>query len=82
MDLVRGHSHECLKTELDHFSVPPTQLSLEEDTELITKLFLAWQKVELSKTLLLVKEEVTNADGSNHDPVAKIGVVNNFLQFV
>ena len=93
MNFVHSKSQECTKSELDLFSVPPTQVSLEEghwidhqpvsslsDSGLITFLSPGTEDyVDLSKTILVVRAKVTKADGANLDVDEKVGVVNNFL---
>ncbi len=81
------------KTELDLFSVPPTQTSLEKghwidfqpvssvsDGGPITFLVPGTEDyADLSKTILVVRAKVTKADGADLDADEKVGVVNNFL---
>ncbi len=81
------------KSELDLFSVPPTQTSLEKghwighqpvssvsDGRPITFLSPGTEDyVDLSKTILVVRAKVTKADGANLGADEKVGVVNNFL---
>ena len=84
---------ECAKTELDLFSVPPTQVSLEKglwidhqpvssvsDRGPITFLCLGTEDyVDLSKTILVVRAKVTKANRNDPDQNEKVGIVNNFL---
>ena len=70
---MHTHSQECTKTELDLFSVPPTQVSLEKglwidyqpvssvsDGGPITFMCLGTENyIDLSKTILSVKVKVT-----------------------
>ena len=93
MNFVHSKSQECTKSELDLFSVPPTQVSLEKgnwidhqpvysvsDGGPITFLSPGTEDyVDLSKTILVVRAKVTKADGANLDADEKVGVVNNFL---
>ena len=93
MNFVHSKSQECSKSELDLFSVPPTQVSLEKghwidhqpvssvsDGGPITFLSPGTEDyVDLSKTILVVRAKVTKADGANLDSDEKVGVVNNFL---
>ena len=93
MNFVHAKSQECTKTELDLFSVPPTQVSLEKghwidyqpvssvsDGGPITFICPGTENyVDLSKTILVVKAKVTKADGSDLDADEKVGPVNNFL---
>ena len=93
MNFVHGKSGECVKTELDLFSVPPTQVSLEKglwidhqpvssvsDGGPITFLCPGTEDyVDLSKTILVVRAKVTKANGNNLDADDHVGIVNNFL---
>ena len=93
MNFVHSKSQECTKSELDLFSVPPTQVSLEKghwidhqpvssvsDGGPITFLSPGTEDyVDLSKTILVVRAKVTKADGANLDADEKVGVLNNFL---
>ena len=93
MNFVHSKSQECTKSELDLFSVPPTQVSLEKghwiDHQPVSSVsdggpitFLSpgiEDYVDLSKTILVVRAKVTKADGANLDADEKVGVVNNFL---
>ena len=93
MIFVHSKSQECSKTELDLFSIPPTQTSLEKghwvefqpvssvsDGGPITFLSPGTEDyVDLSKTILVVRAKVTKADGANLDADMKVGVVNNLL---
>ena len=86
-------SQECTKSELDLFSVPPTQVSLEKghwvdhlpvssvsDGGPITFLCPGTEDyVDLAKTILLVRAKVTKANGDDLDLDEKVGIVNNFL---
>ena len=76
MNFVHSKSQECTKMELDLFSVPPTQTSLEKghwvefqpvssvsDGGSITFLSPGTEDyVDLSKTILVVRAKVTKAD--------------------
>ena len=93
MNFVHSKSGECVKTELDLFSVPPTQVSLEKglwidhqpvssvsDGGPITFLCPGTEDyVDLSKTILVVRAKVTKANGNNLDADEHVGIVNNFL---
>ena len=92
MNFVHSKSQECTKSELDLFSAPPTQVSLEKghwidhqpvssvsDGGPITFLSPGTEDyVDLSKTILVVRAKVTKADGANLDADEKVAVVNNF----
>ena len=83
---------ECTKTELDLFSVPPTQVSLEKglwtDHQPVSSvsvggpvIFLSpgtEDYVDLAKTILVVHAKVTKANGDGLDAGKKVGIVNNF----
>ncbi len=93
MNFIHSKSQDCTKSELDLFSVPPTQVSLEKGHWIdhqplssianggaITFLCPATKDyVDLSKTILMVRAKVTKANGANLDADEKVGVVNNFL---
>ena len=90
---MHGKSGECVKTELDLFSVPPTQVSLKKglwidhqpvssvsDGGPITFLCPGTEDyVDLSKTILVVRAKVTKANGNDLDADEHVGIVNNFL---
>ena len=93
MNFVHSNSQECTKSELDLFSKPPTQVSLEKghwvDLQPISSVAdggaIAFtypgteNYVDLSKTILVVQAKVTKADGTDLDDDEKVGVINNFL---
>jgi hypothetical protein len=93
MNFVHSKSPECSKSELDLFAVPPTQVSLEKgrwidhqpvssvsDDGPITFMSSGTEDyVDLSKTILVVRAKVTNADLTDLGADAKVGPVNNFL---
>ena len=93
MNFVHSKSGECVKTELDLFSVPPTQVSLEKglwvdhqpvysvsDGGPITFLSPGTEDyVVLSKTILVVRAKVTKANGNDLNTDEHVGIVNNFL---
>ena len=93
MNFVHANSQECTKSELDLFSIPPTQVSLERglwvdhqpvssvaDGGPITFLSTGTEDyVDLSKTILVVKAKVTKANGTDLVADEAVGVVNNFL---
>ena len=93
MNFVHSKSQECSKSELDLFSVPPTQVSLEKgywmnhqpvssasDGGPITFLSPGTEDyVDLAKTILVVRAKVTKADGTDLDSNEKVGIVNKFL---
>ena len=93
MNFIHSKSGECAKTELDLFSVPPTQVSLEKglwidhkpvssalDGGPITFLCPGTEDyLDLSKTILVVRAKVTKANGNNLTADEHVGNVNNFL---
>ena len=93
MGFVHAKSQGCTKSELDLFSVPPTQVSLEKgdwvdhlpvssvsDGGPITFLCPGTEDyVDLAKTILVVRAKVTKANGDDLDQNEKVGIVNNFL---
>ena len=93
MNFVHQKSEECTKTELDLFSVPPTQVSLEKglwvdhqpvssvsDAGPITFVCPGTEDyTDLPKTILVVRAKVTKADGTDLDADERVGIVNNFL---
>ena len=93
MSFVHAKSQECTKIELDLFSVPPTQVSLEKghwvdhlpvssvsDGGPITFLCSGTEDyVDLAKTILVVRAKVTKANGDDLGQDEKVGIVNNFL---
>ena len=79
MSYVHPYSKRCEKSEIDLFSIPPTQLSLEKgrwidyrpissvtnDDSAITYLISGTDEyIDLSKTILVVEGKVTAADGT------------------
>ena len=93
MNFVHSKSEECANTELDLFSVPPMQVSLEKglwidhqpvssvsDGGPVTFLCPGTEDyVDLSKTILVVRTKVTKANGNDLDADEHVGIVNNFL---
>ena len=94
MAFVHEQSCECTKSELDLFSVPPTQTSIESGS---------WAEyhplssigdgapiefevnetgeeyMDFANSHLYVKVKITQADGTNIANDAEVGPVNNFL---
>ena len=93
MNFVHEKWEECKKTELDLFSVPPTQVSLEKglwvdhqpfssvsDAGPITFVCPGIEDyMDLPKTILVVRAKVTKANGTDLDADERVGIVNNFL---
>ena len=93
MNFVHEKSEECTKTELDLFSVPPTQVSLEKglwvdlqpvysvsDAGPITFVCPGTENyTDLPKTNLVVRVKVTKANGTDLHADERVDIVNNFL---
>lgn len=94
MAYVHHLSSECTKSELDLFTVPPTQTSIENgqwieyhplsslsDSGPIEFLVSGTPEdyLDLAHTQLHVKAKIVNADGTNLGAEAKVGPVNLFL---
>ena len=94
MALLHQQSCECVKSELDLFSVPPTQTSIEhgqwvEHHPLATitdhgpiEFSISGSGedyVDLANTFLFVRAQIVNADGTNLADDAKVGPVNLWL---
>jgi hypothetical protein len=76
---VHPHSTPCTKSELDLFTVPPTQVvvdkgqwieyqpisSISSTTPIEFQVAGSENYVDLAKTMLFIKAKVTKADGSN-----------------
>ena len=94
MAFIDASSCECTKSELDLFSVPPTQTSIESGT------FVEYHPIsaivgsapiefdisasgedymDLANSYLFVKAKIQRADGANLDNADEVGPVNNFL---
>lgn len=95
MAFVHHESAECTKSELDLFSLPPTQTSLEGgrwvDYHPISNIsdsgpieFLVSgagnEYMHLAQTLLYVKVKITQANGQDIADDAKVGPANLLLQ--
>ena len=96
MSYVHPFSKRCDKSEIDLFSVPPTQQSLERGRWIdyaplssvenpdsaITYLVAGTDEyIDLSKTILTVRGEITKGDGSTltGGGQSNVAPVNNFL---
>ena len=94
MAFVHHASSECSKTELDLFSVPPTQTVLESgrfvDFHPISNIGdegpiefsvsgAGTEYMDLARTQLYVKAKVTKANGTNLDVDTKVGSANMLL---
>ncbi|XP_054757242.2 uncharacterized protein F54H12.2-like [Lytechinus pictus] len=94
MALVHEKSCPCTTSALDLFTVPPTQLAVEDgyavDYHPIANIdsgpiefFVSGsgtEYVDLAKTYLQVKARVVKANGANLEPTDKVGPVNLFMQ--
>ena len=96
MSYVHPFSKRCDKSEIDLFRVPPTQQSLErgrwidyaplssvENPESAITYLIAGtdEYIDLSKTILTVREEITKGDGTKltGGGQSNVAPVNNFL---
>ena len=91
MALIHSMSEECTKSELDLFTLPLTQTSIEKCTYVeipplsaITnggpiKFFVSASSedyIDLNNTYLHLRVKVTNADGTDLAPAAAVGLIN------
>jgi len=94
MAFIDSSSCECTKSELDLFSVPPTQTSIESGTYVeyhpISSITGSGpiefdisasgeDYMDLANSYLFVKAKIQRADGANMDNADQVGPVNNFL---
>lgn len=94
MSFLHTHSCEAVKSELDLFTIPPTQTSIESsqwvEYKPITSLtdtspieFVVpghgEEYIDLCRTMMHVKAQIIDGDGSTLDSKACVGPVNNFL---
>ena len=92
MSYVHPYSKRCEKSEVDLFSVPPTQLSLEKgrwidyrplstvennDSPITFMIAGTDECIDLSKTILVVEGNISNI--ANKAGAANVAPVNNFL---
>lgn len=94
MSFVHPHSTPCLKSELDLFTVPSTQVAVEKgqwiDHQPISIISssspIEFQIVgtenylDLAKTMMFLKVKITKADGTDLGDDEKTAPVNLFLQ--
>lgn len=95
MALLHNQSCECTKSELDLFSLPPTQTSIEKgqwveyhpistisDGGPIEFVISGSgdEYMDLNQTQLYIQAKVTKANGTNLDDADQVGPVNLFLQ--
>lgn len=91
MALLHSHSGECVKTELDLFTVPYTQTSIEKSTFIeippvsaITdggpiEFYISSSGedyLDLNDSYIYTRVRITNADGSNLARDANVGFIN------
>ncbi|XP_051504031.1 uncharacterized protein F54H12.2-like [Myxocyprinus asiaticus] len=91
MALLHNMSEECLKTELDLFTVPLTQTAIEKNTYIEVpplsaisdssplEFFIAGtgeDYVDLNNTLVFLLLKITNADGVDIENGAPVGLIN------
>ena len=94
MALIHSQSCECVKSELDLFTVPPTQTSIEQGhwvehhpLSTITdggpiEFSISGSGddyLDLANTHLYVRAQIVNADGTNLAEDAKVGPVNMWM---
>jgi len=94
MAFVHEQSCECTKSELDLFSVPPTQISMEQGKWIeyhpLTTVADGWpiefdvgasgeDYIDFANTMLYVKAKITWAEGTNLAVDSPIGPSNLFL---
>ena len=94
MEAMHKDSCACAKSELDLFSVPPTQVEMEkgfwEDIDPITSIAASYTieflcaansaiYTDLASSYLHVKAKITAADGANLDADVQVGPVNLWL---
>ena len=93
MSYVHPYSKRCEKSEVDLFSVPPTQLSLEKgrwidyrplstvennDSPITFMIAGTDEYIDLSKTILVVEGNISNISSSTAGQ-ANVAPINNFL---
>ena len=89
MAFVHEQSCECTKSELDLFSVPPTQTSMEQGSWIeyhpLTTVaefdvgVSGEDYIDFANTMLCVKAKITRADDTNLAVDSPIGPSNLFL---
>ena len=91
---IHEKSQECAKSELDLFTIPPTQTSVEKGALIpyqpiasITdggpvEFYIPGagdEYIDLAQTQLYIRAKITNADGTHLQAAAPVGPVNLFL---
>jgi hypothetical protein len=94
MSFIHNSSSECAKEQLDIFSVPPTQLSLESSEIVVFKPVASLQNhgpiefivppcsdeyTDVFSTMIYVVVSITDENGVAIAPNENVGVVNNIL---
>jgi len=94
MSFLHTHSSECLKSELDLFSLPPTQTSIENSQWIYYKPVTSLADdspvefvipghgedyLDLTHTMLSLRVRVETAPGTTGAGEAKVGPVNHLL---
>lgn len=94
MAFIHEGSCECMKSELDLFSVPPTQTSIESATTVEYRPISSitdsgpiefdisssgTEYIDLNNSQLYVKAKIVKSDGQKIDANAPVGPVNGFL---
>ena len=91
---VHQHSHECAKSELDLFSIPSTQTSVEKGSLVPYQPIASItdggpiefyvpgsgdEYIDLPQTQIYIRAKITNADGTNLAADEPVGPTNLFL---
>ena len=94
MAFIHEGSCECTKSELDLFSVPPTQASIENGvlveyhplSSLTDGAPIEFDVsssgddyIDFANSYLYVRAKITRANGNNLEEADKVGPINNFL---
>lgn len=94
MAFLHSNSCECVKSELDLFSLPPTQTSIENGDWVQYKPLASLtddspiefvipghgdEYIDLSHTMLNVHAKIVKSDGTKLEDNVKVGPVNNWL---
>lgn len=94
MAFVHSHSTPCAKSELDLFTVPPTQVVIDKSqwieyqpiSTISSTAPIEFQitgsenYLDLAKSMIFIKLKITKANGSDLTTDEKTAPVNNFLQ--
>ncbi|KAL0151604.1 hypothetical protein M9458_053087 [Cirrhinus mrigala] len=91
MALIHNMSEECIKSELDLFTVPPTQTAIEKNAYIEVpplsaisdtaplEFFIAGtgeDYIDLNNTLLFLRVKITNPNGTDIADGAPVGLIN------